>query len=244
MSRRSATAFAVLIAVSLFTVTSAGCSSTKTSNTPRTAREQMLLSNAVDQSLNKIDFSPLGGQRVFIDETWLDAVDKKYIVGSLRHRILLAGAQLTTGADDADVVMEVRSGGVGTDSSESFVGIPEVTLPGMLTLPEIRIAERRSQYGYAKLGLVLRDAQSGRALGSGGMSLAQADDNNWHVLGVGPLQTGSLRSDVELATTPARGMPHRQLPNRVAFATPTPASGDASQDFQFASESRDSTDQP
>lgn len=219
-----------------------GCTSTRTSNTARTAKEQMLLSNAIDQSLDKVDFTPLGGQKVFVNDQYLDCVDKGYIVASLRHRLMIAGAQLSAAADTADVVMEIRSGGVGTDSSDAFIGIPEVTLPGMLTLPEIRLAERNSQYGYAKLGLILWDTKTGESLGAGGVSLAQADDNNWHFLGVGPVQTGSLKSDVALATSPARGMTHRRLPTQVAFAAPQSSPEVPPEtDFQFASERTETT---
>jgi hypothetical protein len=213
-----------------------GCAHTKTSNTARTAKEQLLISGAIDQSLDKVDLSALYGQSVFLDEKYLDSVDKGYIVGSLRHRLMVAGARLASGAEDADVVMEVRSGGVGTDSSESFIGVPEVTLPGMLTLPEIRFAEKKTQLGYSKLGLVTYDAKTGQALGSGGVSLAQSDDNNWQVFGVGPWQTGSLKSDVMVARTEIKGAPQNRLPTRVALAPPpAPPEGD----FHLASERKE-----
>ena len=112
-----------------------GCASTSTSNTARTAKEQMLLSNSVDQSLDKVDFTPLYGQRVFVDDKYLECVDKPYIVGSVRHRVLRAGGVLASAADTADVHMEIRSGGVGTDTSQSYLGTPEIALPGMLTIP-------------------------------------------------------------------------------------------------------------
>lgn len=197
-----------------------GCTSTTTSNTSRTAKEQMLLSNAVDQSLDKVDFTPLYGQKVFVEEKYLDCVDKGYVVGSIRHRVLRAGGTLAATADDADVTMEVRSGGIGTDTTNAFVGIPEITLPGMLTLPEIRLTDRKTQYGYSKLGLVLFDAKTKTVLGDGGMSMAQADDNNWYVLGLGPWQDGSLKNDVATARRLPHGMRTNRLPTQVAFDSP------------------------
>ena len=71
-----------------------GCTSTKQSNTARTATEQLLISNAVDQSLNKVDFSPLAASAVFVEEKYIDCVDKGYIIGSIRHKLLQAGATL------------------------------------------------------------------------------------------------------------------------------------------------------
>lgn len=199
-----------------------GCTATSTSNTPRTAKEQMLLSNSVDQSLDKVDFTPLYGQNVFIEEKYLECVDKPYIVGSIRHRVMKAGANITAAADGADVVMEVRSGGVGTDTSDSYIGIPEITLPGMLTLPEVRLTQRKSQFGYAKLGMVLYDAKTKEVLGDGGLSLAKSDDNNWYAFGVNVYKSGSLQKDVDIASRIPHGMRTNRLPTTVAFDAPAP----------------------
>ncbi|MEZ6039799.1 MAG: DUF6655 family protein [Planctomycetaceae bacterium] len=216
-----------LLVATAFLISGFGCSSTATSNTARTAKEQMLLSNAVDQSLDKVDFTPLYGQRVFLEEKYLDCIDKPYVVGSVRHRIMRAGGTLLPSADDADVVMELRSGGVGTDTSESFLGTPEIALPGMLTIPEVRLVERKTQFGYSKLGLVIYDARSRQVLGDGGMAMAQSDDNNWHVLGVGPFQNGDLKTDVARAEMIPPGMYRRQLPTQVAFGTRDGVEADA-----------------
>ena len=214
MKRNFCTAIMWCLALSL-----CGCASTATSNTARTAKEQMLLSNAVDQSLDKVDFTPLYRQKVLVEEKYLDCVDKPYVVGSVRHRVMRAGGILVADAKDAEIVMELRSGGVGTDTSQSFVGIPEIALPGLLTIPEIRLAERKTQFGFSKIGMVIFDKASGKVLGDGGLSMAQADDNNWYVFGVGPFQNGSLKADVEKSRLIPRGTRQRQLPSLVAFGT-------------------------
>jgi hypothetical protein len=46
-----------------------------------------------------------------------------------------SGGRLAVEAKAADVIMELRSGGVGTDTSEAFLGTPEIALPGILTIP-------------------------------------------------------------------------------------------------------------
>ena len=213
---------ALLLSVGLVAA-SVGCTNTSTSNTARTAKEQMLLSNAVDQSLDKVDFTPLYGQRVFVEEKYLECVDKNYVVGSLRHRVMRAGGALAWTADDADVIMEVRSGGVGTDSSELYMGVPQLPLPAGMQTPEIRIGERKSQYGYSKLGLVLFDAKTKTVLGDGGMSMAQSEDSNWSVMGMGPWQNGTLKNDVATARRLPHGMKMNRLPAQVAFESPSHA---------------------
>jgi hypothetical protein len=201
-----------------------GCTTAQTSNTARTATEQLLISNAVDHALDKVDFRPFGGQAVYLEEKYVDCVDKNYVIASIRHRLLTAGASLVTSAESADIVVEPRSGGVGTVSSESFVGVPEIALPGMVTLPEVRLVNRTRQEGTAKIGLVAYDPQTGTVLGPGGQSLARADDNNWYIAGVGPYRSGSLRSDLRRSTSGRAAWTQEQLPPFVTFNTPASGS--------------------
>jgi hypothetical protein len=102
----------------------------------------MLISNAIDQSLSKVDFRAFGGQKVFLEEKYLDCVDKNYIVSSVRHRVLLQGAQVVGKPEEADLVLEIRSGAVGTDASSSFLGVPAFSVPGMFAIPEIKLVNR------------------------------------------------------------------------------------------------------
>lgn len=199
-----------------------GCTSVRTSNTARTGTEQLLISNAVDQALNKVEFTSFQGTTVYLDDKFVDCVDKSYVVGAVRHRLLNEGISIAAKPEDADVVVELRSGGVGTDTSESFVGIPSLTLPGMISLPEVRLLTRSNQTGTAKLGLVAYEAKTKRVLGAGGTAIARSDDNNWYVLGVGPYQNGSLHRELE------REAPLSVLPGvtnvmpQIAFDRPKP----------------------
>lgn len=206
-----------------------GCTSASSSNTARTATEQMLVSNAVDQALSKVDFQAFGGRNVFVEEKFLDCVDKNYVVSSVRHRVLMQGAHIVPKVEEADVVLEVRSGAVGTNSSNSFLGIPEITIPGMFATPEVKLVNRVNQIGMAKLGLVAYDAKTHQVLGDGGMSLARSDENNWFVFGIGPMQNGSVKQEVKKGQPRYSNQPWISVPSQVAFATPllTPPSAPA-----------------
>jgi hypothetical protein len=196
----------------------AGCTTTKQSNTARTATEQLLISNAVDQSLNKIDFVPLAGSSVFVEEKYIDCVDKGYIVASIRHKLLQANASLASKIEEADTVMEIRSGGVGTDVTSSYLGVPGFTMPGMIGIPDIKIINRDSQKAVAKLGIVVYDVKSKQERGDGGMSMAKADENNTYFMGFGPHQSGSLRYEVGRSVGLHPGERIREIPNQVAFS--------------------------
>ena len=191
----NATIACAVLAGALFVT---GCSTTTTSNTARTGTEQMLISAAIDRALSTVKFSDFSGYKVFIDEKYLDSVDKGYLVGSLRHNVLQAGGSLAPAADAADLVVEIRSGGVGTDGQESFIGIPAIGIPGLpIELPEVKLASRNTRMGSAKLGLVCYDAKTGEAVGLGGQSSALTHNNDTYVMGVGPFRSGSVLSQRE-----------------------------------------------
>lgn len=213
---------AVRMCLMLTLLISCGCTSMKTTNTARSSVEQMLVSNAVDQSLDKVDFHPFSGHKVFLEEKYIDCVDKAYVIGSIRHRLLHVGCKLVDKVDDAEIVLEPRSGSVGTTNSDSYVGIPEIALPGMLTLPEVRIATRTQQIGVAKIGIAAYDAKTRAALGEGGVTLAQSDDTNYSAFGIGPYQRGTIKNEVKRSTSGNAGITRGRIPVQVAFSSPAP----------------------
>ena len=196
-SHRTFCAAACLIAAMLFT----GCTTTRTTDTARTGMEQLLISNAVDQTLNKVALPPVAGRKVFVEEKYLEAVDKGYIIGSLRQRLMANGAQVVDAKEGSDLTLEIFSGAVGTDNVETYAGIPGLTVPGLpVEIPEVRVYEKSSQYGTAKLGLVAYATTTGEMLYDSGKALARADDSRWSVMGIGPFQEGTVREEVNRST--------------------------------------------
>ena len=190
-------AAACLIAAVLFT----GCTTTRTTDTARTGMEQLLISNAVDQTLSKVALPPVTGRKVYVEEKYLEAVDKGYIIGSLRQRLMANGAQIVDAKEGSDMTLEIFSGAVGTDNVETYAGIPGLTVPGLpVEIPEDRVYEKSSQYGTEKLGLVAYATTTGEMLYNSGKSLARADDSRWSVMGIGPFQEGTVREEVNRST--------------------------------------------
>ena len=191
------TALILLTAVSCW-----GCATTRTSDTARTGMEQMLISNAIDQAVSRVNLEGIAGRKVFLEEKYLDCVDKNYVIGSLRHRILDTGALLVDAREEADVVMEPRSGGVGTDNSDRYVGMPGIALPGPMPfeLPEVRFWEKKSQFGTAKVAVMIYDARTRQPLAASGTQLARSDNSQWSILGMSPGPVGSVHR--ELSTAP------------------------------------------
>src|SRR5437660_5867557 len=87
--------FTCRIYVALLLAVALGCGTTRMTDTQRTATEQLLISNAIDQAVSQLDVRPLTGADVFLDVQPLDsAVDKGYLVSSLRQHLLANGCRL------------------------------------------------------------------------------------------------------------------------------------------------------
>jgi hypothetical protein len=207
-----------------------GCASMKESDTSRTGLEQLLISNAVDQSLSKVDFRPVSGAKVFLKTDLLDCVDKNYVQLSMRSKLLANQCTLVDKADDADIVMEVASGGVGTDRTELVVGTPEIPLGLMGSVPKVNFYERKKAMGTAKLAIIATDAKSKQPIINSGYSLARSDHQHWSMMGTGPIlsgsvakqlkeHTGSTESIISMPTTTSSHSESSQLAGRTGGET-------------------------
>ena len=189
--------FCVLLVLVLGT----GCASIKRSDTARTGLEQLLVSSAIDRSLNKVDLRPIARAKVYVEEKYLDCVDKNYVLIALHQRLLAQECTLVAKAEEADVVLEVGSGGVGTDRQELYVGVPEISLPAsQVSLPKVSFFERNRANGTAKLVVVAYDAKTRRPVINTAPALARSDHKNWTFLGSGPIVSGSVPSEIYTAT--------------------------------------------
>ncbi|GEM_PF-293017 len=204
-----------------------GCSTTRLTDTSRTGLEQILLSRAVDESLDQLDFSQFAGHAVCVDDRFLECVDKKYVVAAVRRRLLLSGARLVDKPEQADFIIEVSAGALGTDRSEGFIGIPAINVPGPFPVqtPEVRILSQNTQYGMAKLSLVCYDAKQQQFLGDATVVRWRTHNTNWYVLGLGPITYGSIRDELKLSRSGTREADARQIvlldPRRVRRLEPT-----------------------
>jgi len=178
----------------------------KQSDTARTGLEQLLISNAVDQSLNKVDFRPVAGAKVYLKSDLLNCVDKNYIILATKSRLLQNRCVLVDKAEDADVQLEIASGGVGTDRTELVVGTPEVPLGLMGSIPKVNFYERNKAMGTAKLVLVATDIKTKQPVINSGFALARSDHQHWTMLGAGPVLSGSVAEQIRSNTDSTDGV--------------------------------------
>jgi hypothetical protein len=184
----------------------AGCGTTRWSDTARTATEQLLISNAIDKAISEFDFTVLAGREVYFEPSYLKGVtDENYIVSSLRQHLLASGCVLRETKDDAEFIVEARSGGVGTDRSDVLFGVPQVTVPtvpGMplpSTIPELPLAKSTNQKAVAKLAVFVYNRESGRPVLQTGVDPAISTAKNSWIFGAGPFQRGTVYEGTKFA---------------------------------------------
>lgn len=164
-----------------------GCTQTRTSEPSRTAVEQLLLSRAADLSIAKVDFSTLAGRKVFLEDRYLEAIDKLYVIGALREGVSKAGGKLQDARDSAEVIVEARSGALSIDSNKSLLGLPELPVPiplaGTLVSPEVPFFRESKQYSIAKIAVLAYSADSRDYLFSSGPSIGESFHHYFSLLG-------------------------------------------------------------
>jgi hypothetical protein len=219
----------------------AGCGTTRSSDTTRTATEQLLISDAVDRAVQSVNLGPLAGQSVFLDDSRLsDAVDKNYIVSTLRQHMLASGCILRDTRDQADFIVEARAGAVGTDRNDLLFGIPATNVPQILpvqgvpaAIPEVPLAKRRDQRGVAKISMFAYQRQTGLPVWQSGLAIQESSSNDVWLFGAGPFQHGTIYDGPRVAgqpqqkppsadTAPAPGAQHPAvgLADEATFASP------------------------
>ncbi len=185
-----------------------GCGTTRWSDTPRTATEQLLLSDAIDQAVNRLDFGALAGKEVYFEPKYLQGtVDEAYVVSSIRQHLLASGCLLKSSQDEAQYVVEARAGAVGTDRNEFSLGSPSIPMvapiPGVpalpAKLPEVTLAKKTKQRAVAKLAVFAYERKTGRPVWQSGSAPMVSYAGDAWFLGAGPFQRGDIHEGTSLA---------------------------------------------
>ncbi len=194
----------------LLSMATSGCGTTRVSDTARTATEQLLLTQAIDETMAQVNFLPLSGRTVFLETQYLEGVsDKGYLISAIRQHLLANGALIQEDRSKAQFVVEARAGAVGTDRHSLLVGVPQLTVPVFIPgqpsqIPEIPVAKSTDQKAYAKIAIYAYNRVTGRPLMQTGNMQAHAWSKDTWILGMGPFQRGTVRDRTEFAGEPIR----------------------------------------
>lgn len=177
-----------------------GCMLGDTTKTPRSGIEQLILSTAADHALANTSLPFLSGKKVWINEAYFESYDKLYMLAAIRQKILRDGGEILTvlpiQKDSAlppeifykdTFIIEVASGGIGTDQDDSIVGIPAIPIAVPFTdlvfaFPEISLLKRARQYAMAKFIVTAREAGSGKLVASTRTLLGSSYYTRWDIL--------------------------------------------------------------
>ncbi|MDZ4755087.1 MAG: DUF6655 family protein [Phycisphaerae bacterium] len=183
---------------------SVGCqSSVRVSDPARTATEQFLLSTAAARAVEQLSLDSLRGRSVFVDTAYFAASEPNFVVSELRAKLLLGGVELAPVRDKAQVVLEVRSGGVGIDRSDQLIGIPSVLLRAdaggdssgteiPLATPELALLKSVNQRGIASVAFIAYWRETGEVVASSGPFIGRTLRDDWWFLGLGRRTVGDI----------------------------------------------------
>jgi uncharacterized protein DUF6655 len=181
-----------------------GCANLRVTDPSRTATEQFLLSQAAIEAVRPLSFEALHGRKVYVDDKYFAASEKEFVLGELRAKLLLSGVQLFAKPEQAEIIFELRSGGVGIDRYESLLGIPSIGAAAAaasaaagvpvasIVTPEIAITKEIKQIAFASVAYVAFWVDTGEVIASSGPSVGQAFREDWWLLGFGPRTIGTV----------------------------------------------------
>ena len=187
-----------------------GCGTTKWSDTHRTGTEQLLISNAIDRVVHKVDFSPMREKKCFLDTSAISqTTDREYLATTIRQHLMASGAILAVSKEEAEYIVEVRSGAVGTDRDDLLIGIPAMTLPAIpssqysaTVIPEIPFIKQTKQRGVAKIALFAYNKETGNPVWISGNTQGESSARNLWFVGAGPLTRGTIYHETTFAGNP------------------------------------------
>jgi hypothetical protein len=189
----------------------AGCGTTRWTDTKRTATEQMLISDAIDRAVSRIDFRILAGKDIFLDTAYLgETVDKEYLTSTLRQQMVSSGCILKEKREQASFIVEARAGTVGTDRHDLLYGMPSISLPTFSapvagapvmpnSLPEMALARRTDQQAMAKIAVFAYHRETGAPVWQSGADVVASKARDLWVFGAGPFQKGTIYDHTQFA---------------------------------------------
>lgn len=154
-----------------YVVGSGGCALTQdVSSTPRSAIEQLLLTQSVEHALADLSVPIPEGATFTIKTTGLlerTQWDLEYIRDAVSARLGTLGYTLKNTEDNAAYLVKVQVESMGTNQGRIFIGMPpvqSVLIP--FSLPQLTLYQKLDQLAHVRLHLDLYHISSGRFLGS------------------------------------------------------------------------------
>ncbi len=196
-----------------------GCATIRVTDPPRTASEEFLLTGAAQRAVDQLTVDALRDRLVWIETGYLISTtqpfDRSFLVGEVRQpsfeqifliaavraKLLASGVRLATRREQAQIILEIRSGGLSIDRTEFLLGIPATAIPysssstvGAVAVatPELSILKSTKQHGFASVAYVAYWADTGELLTVSGPFVGRTVREDYWILGTGPRTIGNV----------------------------------------------------
>lgn len=170
----------------LLIATLSGCTTARQTQPDETATQQLLISRAADRAAQEMQLDLPDSTPVLIEAPELKGETYQYVVGTIKEAMLKQGLRVADKKDDAEVILEIRSGALSIDETKTLLGTPSFQVPVPLTaapkIPEIALFKKDQQRGIAKLAVTAYDAKDGSYLASTSPTYGFSHRTRWTVL--------------------------------------------------------------
>lgn len=185
-------------------LTTSGCTSVRITDPARTATEQFLLSTAATSAVEQLSVNALRGRQSYVEDSYFAASERQFVLAELRAHLITNGVAITNDREKSEVIIEVRSGGVGIDRYSFLLGIPPVLAPESVTgvggsnsseplvTPEIALIKNVKQYGFASVAFIAYWSDTGELISSSGPFVGKSYRQDWWFFGMGPRTIGNI----------------------------------------------------
>jgi len=201
-----------------------GCATIRVTDPEYTATQQFLENVASEQAVSQLSMNGLRDQIVFVDSSYLfpplqhpieqqlliePSFEHAFMLGELRARLLTQGVRLTSDRNEATVILEVRSAGVGVDDYEYLFGLSAAAVSSIggsigaaatagasagtsLVGTQIAILQTTKLKGYASVAIVAYRAKTGELVATSGPFIGRTLREDFWILGFGPHTVGNI----------------------------------------------------
>ena len=189
-----------------------GCATIRVTDPAETADQLYLESEATRMAVNRVVVDQLRDRKVFVDPTYLTVVQQSaqplsfqqvpqqflFLLAELRAKLLLGGAMLVDKKEEAEIVVEPRTGGISVNRQDFLLGLANVTIPteGVasvpFTTPELAILKTSKQFGFASIAIVAYWRDSGEVAAASGPFVGRTARQDYWIFGFGPNTVGNI----------------------------------------------------
>ena len=171
------------------------------------------MSQAVEKAVSQLTVTALRDRVVFVDVQYLpNAQDRRepqdlvfqrnqeflFLAGEVRSKLLASGVRLTDKREDAQIVLELRSEGVGIDRTDFLLGLPSVVISSTAgtelpaATPELSIVKRTTQKGFGSVAFTAYWRQTGELVTQSGPTRGKTIRQDYWFFGIGPSTVGNV----------------------------------------------------